>query len=152
MPVAKQILRLTEREAAVKVYGNNGSVTIELDSDLLRANQERDPSRPLKVSILQLQWTGDPDVKFEIVRNNVVVATMICNPQGTLTFGQNFVDNIEDESDIVVNVYDGKDSRSLLYGSGKGQLWMSLSKNSGFKQKYEPAQFGSYDDPTVSGA
>lgn len=143
---------MTEREAAVKVYGNNGSATIELDSDLLRSNQERDVSRPLKVSILQLQWTGDPDVKIEVVRNNVVVATMICNPHGSLLFGQNFVDNVEDESDIVVNMYDGKDSRSLLYGSGKGHLWMSLSKNSGFKQKYEPAQFGSYDDPTVSGA
>lgn len=152
MPVEKHILRLTEREAAVKVYGNNGFVDIALDSDLLRQNQERDATKPLKVSILQLQWSGDPDVKFEVVRNNVVVATMICNPQGNLMFGQNFVDNVEDESDIRVYIYDGKDTRSTLYGSGKGQLWMSLSKNSGFKQKYEPAQFGSYDDPTVSGA
>lgn len=142
MPVEKHILRLTEREAAVKVYGNDGFVDIGLDTDLLRTNQERDPSKSLKTSILQLQWCGEPNVKIEVTRNGVVIATMLSNPSGSLMFGQNFVDNVQDEADIRVSIS----------GSGKAQLWMSLSKNSGFKQKYEPAQFGSYDDPTVSGA
>ena len=142
MPVEKHILRLTEREAAVKVYGNDGFVDIGLDTDLLRTNQERDPSKSLKTSIIQLQWCGDPNVKIEVTRNGVVVASMLSNPSGSLTFGQNFVDNVQDEADIRVSIS----------GAGEAQLWMSLSKNSGFKQKYEPAQFGSYDDPTVSGA
>lgn len=148
MAVSKRILRLTDREAAVKVYGSQGSATINLDTDLLTANQQIDSSKPRKVTICSLYWLGDADVVIEVVRNSVVIATMQANAGGMMPFGaigSSFVDNIEDGSDIVVNIVGGS-------GTKNGQLWISLTKNSGYKSKIETAQFGSYDNPNAIGA
>lgn len=148
MPVQKHVLRLTDREAAFKVFGNEGSATITLDGDLLSPNQELHPTNPRKVNISSFYWTGDSNVIVEIVRNSVVIATLQANAGGIMPFGavgSSFVDNVENGSDIVVNIVGGA-------GTKKGQLWLSLTKTSGYRAKYEPAQFGSYDNPNVSGA
>jgi hypothetical protein len=100
------------------------------------------------VNITSLYWAGDSDVIIEIVRNSVVIATLQANAAGMMPFGgtgSNYVDSVENGSNIVVNITGGT-------GTKNGQLWISLTKASGFKQKFEPAQFGSYDNPTVSGA
>lgn len=147
MAVQKSTLRLTEREAAFKVYGSAGSVTLALDTDLLRtANQVIDSNIPRQATITQLLWSGDPGVIIDVVRNNVLIATLQCDFPNRLAFGENFTDNVEQGSDVTVTIRGGSASTK------NGQLWISLSKVAGYKQKFEPAEFGYYDNPTVSGA
>lgn len=148
MAVEKRVLRLTDREAAFKVFGSQGTATIDLDADLLTSNQVLDPSKSRVVNISSFYWSGDSDVIIEVVRNSVVIATLQANAAGMMPFGaigSNFVDNVENQSNIVVNISGGS-------GTKNGQLWLGLTKASGFKAKFEPALYGSYDNPNVSGS
>ena len=141
MAVTKTVLKLTERDAVVKVAGGAGSATIDLQADLKRTNEELGATQ--NVSISGVQWTGTTDATITIARNGVTIMTLNCGASGQLEMqGQAMIpDTIEQDKDIVVTV-----------AGTAGELWVRLKKVSGYTSGVETTQFGQYDDPNVVGA
>lgn len=132
--MAKTVLRLTHNAAAVKVYG--ATETIDLQTDLLKANEELDGATQ-RVSIYAIIASG----AYTITRNSVIIFQSTGTDPSTVNFNQfEMKDTIENASDIVVTVAAGY------------QVYLQLRKESGYKTKFEPEQFGSHDDPTQSGS
>lgn len=143
MAVTKTILKLTERDAVVKVAGGVGAATVDLQTDLKRANEILENGKTQKVSIIGVQWTGTADAVITITRNAVVIMTLNCGAAGALEMnGQMMVpDNIEEASDIVVSTT-----------GTAAELWVRLRKEDGYLSAIEPSVFGQYDNPNVVGA
>lgn len=141
MAVTKTVLKLTERDAVVKVAGGAGSATIDLQTDLKRSNEEVGATQ--NVSISGVQWTGTVDAVITLVRNDVTIMTLNCGAAGALEMtGQTMIpDTIEQDQDIVVTVT-----------GTAGEVWIRLKKISGYTSGVETTQFGQYDDPDVVGA
>ena len=141
MAATKTVLKLTERDAVVKVAGDAGSATIDLQTDLKKANETLGATQ--KVSIIGVQWTGTTDGVISVVRNGVTIMTLNCGAAGALEMtGQTMIpDTIEDSSDIVVT----------LAGTAT-ELWLRLHKNSGYTSGVETSEFGQYDNPNAVGS
>ena len=132
MAVQKHILKLTEREAVIKVGGTSGTATINLSSDLV---SDKEVAREEQnVSIKQISWCGLPESTIVISRNSVKVASISASSANTLNFNAGFTESVESQSNITVTV------------SGEAQCWITLGKISGYSSKIEPAHFGSYDN------
>lgn len=142
MAVTKTVLKLTERDAVVKVAGTTGSATIGLQTDLKDTGETLPEGVPQKVSIIGVQWTGTTDGIATIVRNGVTIMTLNCGAAGALEMnGQMMIpDSIQDDADIVVNV------------TATAELWIRLRKVSGYRSPIEPSEFGQYDNPNVVGS
>lgn len=137
MAVAQSILKKSAKEAAVKVAGDSGSVTVSLDS-LAAHGEEPTPSATKNVSIKELYWSCVSGAKVEIARNGVIIFSGIS--AGSLIFGTGFVDNVEKESDLDVTITGGQSS-----------VWFVLAKYEGYRSLVEIANFSTYDNPTVHG-
>lgn len=139
MAVTKHILKVTERDAVVKVGGTTGSDTIVLATDLLTSREVA--NGPQVVTIKQIFWCGAVDGSISITRNSVDIATIYAGSNSQLDFADSmFVDNVESQSDIVVTI------------TNAAFCWIHLVKNSGYNLKIENAQFGQYDDPNQVGS
>ena len=141
MAVVKTLMKVTERDAVVKIAGSSGSATIQLVTDLKCSNEFIDGSP--SVSICGVQWTGSTDSTITIVRNGVTIMTLNCGASGALEMnGQMMIpDDIESTSPIIVNI-----------SGDAAELWMRLRKISGYTSGYETAIYGQYDDPARLGA
>ena len=143
MAVTKTILKLTERDAVVKVAGGAGTATIDLQTDLKRANEVLQEGKTQKVSIFGVQWTGTVDAVAEIVRNGITIMTLNCGAAGALEMtGQMMVpDNIEEASDLVVNIT-----------GTAAELWLRLRKEEGYQTMVETSEFSQYDNVNAVGS
>ena len=141
MAVTKTVLKLTEKDAVVKVAGGAGSATIDLQTDLKRTNEELAATQ--QVSISGVQWTGSTDAVATVARNGVTIMTLNCGASGQLEMqGQSMIpDNIQGDKDITVTVT-----------GTAGEVWLRLKKVSGYITGVETGVYGQYDDPTVVGA
>lgn len=130
--------KISEKDAAVKVYGNSGSVIIPL-ADLSNGFQVSDTP---KVSITSIVWTGGIDGVITIKRNNVIVMTLQTGAAGALEFsGQMMLpDDVESDSDIEV-----------LVNNIQCELWLKLRKVDGYKSNLDIGSQGVYDNPNVAG-
>lgn len=140
MAVTKTVLKLTERDAVVKVAGGAGTATIGLQTDLLKSNEEL--SGTIHVGINGVQWTGTTDGLIVIKRNNVVIMTLNCGASGSLEMtGQTMIpDDVQSDKDIVIE------------STGTAtEVWVRLKKTSGYASAVETSEFGQYDDPEVVG-
>lgn len=138
----KTILKKTAQEAIVKVQGDSGSVTIDLQTEIVSSGQVLDGATQT-VNIIGLTWTGAASSVIAIDRNSTRIMTVGGSSIGSLDFnGQDMVpDTINNTHDIVVTI-----------SGGQGELWLKLRKAGGYKTTIEPEQFGSYDNPSVAGS
>lgn len=143
MAVTKTILKLTERDAVVKVAGTAGSATIDLQTDLKRSNEVLAEGKTQKVSIFGVQWTGTVDAVVSIVRNSVTIMTLNCGAAGALEMtGQMMVpDNVEEASDLEVTVT-----------GTQAEVWLRLRKEDGYQSMIETSEFGQYDNVNAVGS
>ena len=140
MAVTKTVLKLTEKDAVVKVAGGAGSATIDLQTDLKKTNEELAATQ--QVAISGVQWTGTTDAVATVVRNGVTIMTLNCGASGQLEMqGQSMIpDAIEGDKDITVTVT-----------GTAGEVWLRLKKVAGYITGVETGVYGQYDDPTVVG-
>lgn len=143
MAVTKTILKLTERDAVVKVAGGAGSATIDLQTDLKRANEVLAQGKTQKVSIFGVQWTGTTDAVVSIVRNSVTIMTLNAGAAGALEMtGQMMIpDNVEEQSDLVVTVT-----------GTQAEVWIRLRKEDGYQSMIETSEFSQYDNVNAVGS
>ena len=141
MAVTKTVLKSTDAEVVVKVAGTDGSATISLATDTPAANQVVDGSTQT-VNITGLSWTGAANSQIQIVRNSVIVATVIGETAAQFDFAGQMMtpDTTQNTKDLVVTI-----------SGAQAECWIRLKKIGGYKSKIETAIFGSYDDPTAVG-
>lgn len=140
MAVTKTVLKLSERDAVVKVAGGAGTATIALATDLKKSNEEVGEAQEVVIS--GVQWTGTTDGLITISRNDVTIMTLNCGAAGALEMqGQTMIpDSIEADQDIDVTTT----------GTAT-EVWIRLKKISGYTSGVETSEFGQYDDPTAVG-
>jgi len=140
MAIVKTILKLTERDAVIKLAGNAGASTIAVATDLKKANEVL--SGAIHTPICGVQWTGSVDGLATIVRNGVTVMTLNGGASGALEMnGQMMIpDTIEDGSDLVVT-----------FTGAAMEVWLRIKKTSGYTSAIETSEFGQYDNPAVVG-
>ena len=118
----------------------NGAVTYDGAYYVAFPSQELDGATQT-VNIVGVTWSGSAAGVVTITRNSVVIMTLTSSGQLDFT-GQNMTpDTIENASDIVVTI-----------SGGQAECWLRLRKVSGYKTHIEPEQFGSLDNPSVSGS
>jgi hypothetical protein len=140
MSVVKTILKNTQGEAAVKFAGADGNTTLDLQVDILHANQAL-AGGVQTVNIVGAQWVGLANSSIVVTRNGVNIITAPGDQPNMLTFeGEGYVDTVENTSDIVVTI------------TGEAQLYLSLRKAGGYASKIETSQFSVYDNQTVVGS
>lgn len=141
--MTQAVIRQTQQETVVKVWGAAGvTETIDLQT-LMGSNQELDGDTQT-VTIVGLTWTGAIDGIATITRGTTTVTTLQANAAGMLYFdGQTMPpDNIEATKDIVVAIT-----------GAACEVWLKLRKVSGYKSKSgEYASYGAYEDETRVGA
>lgn len=143
MALTKTVLRLTQTEAVIKVAGNGGGATIDLQTDLL-APTEALAAGPQTVTITGVRHGGEAANVLLITRNSVRVLTLPTETADYIAFdGQELPpENTEATSDIVV----------AQTGTGYVELYLKLRKVSGYDTKIETGAFGIYDNTSVVGS
>lgn len=133
----KRVLRLTQTEAVVKVDGAVGSVTIDLDVDLLLPNEEI-VGTP-EVNIVAMQVSGKPDSVLSVARNseNLWDLQGVSGECVNLLEIGGVVDTTNNTSDIVVTS-----------SGAEGQLLLKLRKFKGYRPTIRPAETGNEDPVT----
>ena len=145
--MSKQILRLTETEAVIKIVGSSAE-TITLEEDLLSPTQvleeDLDPDHPplqgitpLKVGITCVQWAAETNVT--IVRGGTTIFDLPLTGTLDLAQGRSAADYEESDQDITVTNIGG--GTTILY----------LRKAGGYYSKFETEYFGQHDDITKVG-
>lgn len=143
MALTKSILKMTETETVVKVSGNGGSATIDLQTDLVDANQAISGATQT-VTITGVRWSGESANTILIERNSVRVLTLPTEQADYIAFdGQEMPpENTQATQDIAV----------AQVGTGYVELYLKLRKVSGYAPKVETAQFSVYDDTNTVGS
>lgn len=147
--MSKQILRLTETEAVVKIVGSSAEI-ITLEEDLLSPTQvlgsdiDPDPEHPplqgitpLKVGITCVQWATATNAT--IVRGGTTIFDLPLTGTLDLAQGRSAADYEEADQDITVTNIGG--GTTILY----------LRKAGGYYSKEETEYFGQHDDITKVG-
>jgi hypothetical protein len=143
MALTKTIIRMAETETVVKVSGDGGTATIDLQTDLLDSNQSL-AGATQTVTMTAVRWGGELSNVLTLTRNSVRILTLPTDASDTMLFdGQEMPpENVNATHDIVV----------AQTGTGYVELYLKLRKVSGYAPKIETAQFGSKDDETVVGS
>lgn len=143
MALTKSILKMTETETVVKVSGNGGTATIDLQTDLVDTNQAV-AGDTQTVTITAVRWSGEATNVIAIDRNAVRVLTLPTEQADYIAFdGQELPpENTGSTYDIAVT----------QTGTGYVELYLKLRKVSGYAPKVETAQFSVYDDTNTVGS
>lgn len=143
MALTKSILKLSDGEAVVKVAGNGGSATIDLQTDLLCANQALEATQT--VTITGVRWNGENANVLSVTRNGVRVLTLPTEQADYIAFdGQELPpENTQSTSDVLVE---------QSFGTGYVEIYLKLRKVSGYAPKIETAAYGPYDNVNVVGS
>ena len=133
----KRILKLTNTEAIVKIDGEPGTVTIDLDVDL-KLSSEDIVGTP-RVNIITMQVSGKPSSVLSVARNSENLWDLQANTTGLVDLNNigGISDPTNNTSDIVVTS-----------STAEGQLLLRLRKVSGYVTKIRPAETGS-DQPVA---
>ena len=147
MALTKEVVKLSESEAVVKVYGNDATpLTITLDS-LVSSTQSLSGTR--NVTISGVQWTGAPGACYFIKRNGVIVMTLLADNGNFIDMAGTYFppDTSNSSSDISVTIAKADGTTAV-----QGELWLRLRKSTGYASKIETALFGIYDNTTAVGS
>ena len=133
----KRILKLTNTEAIVKIDGEPGTVTIDLDVDL-KLSSEDIVGTPI-VNIITMQVSGKPNSVLSVARNSENLWDLQANTAELVDLNNigGISDPTNNTSDIVVTS-----------STAEGQLLLRLRKVSGYVTKIRPAETGS-DQPVA---
>jgi hypothetical protein len=114
------VLKRTEGDCVVKVYGGAETTPIALATDLKLGNET---AATPKVNITGITWTGVSAGTITIKRNSIDIAVIVTTVPGQLDFSGNgmIADSIENGSDI-----------SVVTTGTSTQLWLRLQKVSGY--------------------
>lgn len=131
----KSIIKNSVSETVVKVQGDSGSVTIDLDVDLLAATQSAVGTQV--VNIVGVMWTGAPAGVASVTRDSVPVMTLPGTAPNALDFGGQIMtpENTNNTNDLVVAIT-----------GGQTEVWLRLKKVSGYVSSIETSVFGQYDN------
>lgn len=140
MAVTKTVIKNTNQETVIKVAGTDGSVTIDLQTDILASTQALSAD-PQVANIVACQWVGLSNAAITITRNAVNILTLPGGGGDSLEFGAGYTDTVENTGDLVVSI-----------AGAEAQCYITLRKVGGYATKVETAQFGSYDDQTQVGS
>lgn len=141
MAVTKTILKLTHQEAIVKIAGTAGSASIDLQTDLLHANQALSGGTQT-VNLLAANWVGLPNSTITVTRGSDNIITVPGDQPQLLDFeGAGYVDSVNNSSDITVTI-----------AGAEAQIYLTLRKASGYASKIETAQFSVYDNRNAVGS
>jgi hypothetical protein len=143
MALTKSILKLTETEAVVKVAGNGGTATIDIQADILDSNQAISGATQT-VNITGVRWGGENANVIAVSRNSTRVLTLPTEQADMISF-----DGQELPSENTANTFDIEVAQT---GTGYVELYLKLRKVSGYAPKVEDAEFGSYDNTTTVGS
>jgi hypothetical protein len=143
MALTKSILKLTETEAVVKVAGNGGTATIDIQADILDSNQAISGATQT-VNITGVRWGGENANVILVSRNSTRVLTLPTEQADMISF-----DGQELPPENTANTFDIEVAQT---GTGYVELYLKLRKVSGYAPKVEDAQFGSYDNTTTVGS
>lgn len=128
MAITKTVLKMNHIEALVKVVNDaaaSGSATIDLDVDLLKANEELTGETPT-VNLGAIECSVAVGAETTITRNSVLINNMFENTQAfELPWG---ADSQQNTSDIVVAF------------TGKGTVYLRLLKLRGYRPLFRPEQ------------
>jgi hypothetical protein len=143
MALTKSILKMTETETVVKVSGNGGTSTIDLQTDLVDVNQTTSGATQT-VTITGVRWSGETSNTVLIDRNSVRILTLPTEQADYIAFdGQELPpENTQATQDITV----------AQTGSGYIEVYLKLRKVSGYAPKVETAEFSVYDDTATVGS
>lgn len=139
MSVVKSILKISSFEAVIKVSGMGAvaglddTVTISLNDDIVDDFREIviDPPR---VSILGLQWAGEPGAVYRISRQGTKTITLTADNGNFIDFVELFPPEMDEtylSSDIVVTITTANGTPI------QGEVWLRLRKLSGYISAYE---------------
>ena len=136
-------IKLTEGEAVIKCYrtdSSGGSIDVSLETLLTRPNEVYDPLT-CKAFIRGIYWGVKPNKHIDLTR--------IISP--TEVHGHYYFTNagFYEYAGFVDHVYAEKDIR--IIGDGPFHVLLLLTKT-GWKNKIEEWQFGSYDNPNLVGS
>lgn len=137
MATNKRILRLTNQEAIVKIDGDVGSATIDLDVDLKLTTEEIVGSPAVNIVIMQV--SGKVGSVLSVARNGVNLWDLQAGSAeciDMLNIG-GAADNTFNTSDIVVTS-----------SGAEGQLILKLRKQSGYKTLIRTEQTGIQEPET----
>lgn len=137
MATNKRILRLTNQEAIVKIDGDVGSATIDLDVDLKLETEEIVGSPAVNIVVMQV--SGKTGSTLSVARNSVNLWDLQAGSAeciDLLNIG-GASDNTFNTSDIVVTS-----------SGAEGQLILKLRKLSGYKTLIRTEQTGNQEPVT----
>jgi len=132
MATNKRILKLTNTDAIVKIDGDVGSVTIDLDVDLKLATEEISGTPAVNIAVMQV--SGKAGSVLSVARNSVNLWDLQASSAecvDMLSIG-GVTDNTFNTSDIVVTS-----------SGAEGQLILKLRKVGGYSTLIRPEQTGS---------
>ena len=142
--MAKSILKNTETVTVVKVSGTSGTTneTVTLATDIMSATQVVSGTPTAPISHLQWSVQGDNGAsKITITRGGTQVIALYDNGN-VFDFSGNggFAETTGETSDLAITIV------------GNATAYITLRKSGGYASKVETAQFGAYDNTTVTGS
>ena len=138
MAITPSVLKLNDTEAVVRVHGSDDAGTIDI-STLIPATQALDGATQT-VNINRIEWAGTAASTVTIERGSSTVLVVDSTGSDSLEFAAGFAETTGNTDDITVTT------------TGTVTVWLTLRKVSGYANKIETAQFGSYDDETAVGS
>lgn len=138
----KSVLKVTTSEAVVKVQGDTGSATIDLQTDLLSVTESVVPEADQVANIVTVGWAGLAGGSATVTRNGIPIISVQGGAPGCLDFAGQLLtpENTENTSDLVVTM-----------AGAQMEIWIRMRKLSGYRSSVETSVFGSYDDPELVG-
>jgi hypothetical protein len=140
--MSQRLLKLTNQEAVVKVWGvDTTTETIDI-STLLHTNQFLDGSTQV-VNIVGVTWTGQNLTEITVERGTDTIMTLPSTGSATIDFGGQGLppEDTGNTEDIVVTI-----------NGGIGEVWIKLRKVSGYANGVENETFGAFDNPAAVGS
>jgi hypothetical protein len=135
MAATKTVTKLTTTDAIVRIVATTASdtSTIDLSTDLKMTNETLGADQSVFVTGVLASTSSS----VKLTRNNVVVADFHGSIQ---TVEAEWALTDQPTQDIVVTF------------AGAGTLILHLKKVAGYNTPFEPASFGSYDNPNAVGS
>lgn len=98
------------------------------------------------VSLIGLQWGGEPGAIYRISRGGTRIATVLADNGNFMDFVELFPpDNVNATNDFSIVI------QNASAAAVQGELWLRLRKNSGYQNKIETTTYGVYDNTRIVG-
>lgn len=141
MPLNKRVLKLTNTEAILKFDGGVDTYTIDLQTDLLGANEVLDGTQAVNITMMVV--SGAPTGVVTITRNSVILYHLSVDACAVID-----MQALGPVSDNTLNTYDIVVANTVA----AAEVIIKLRKVAGYKTKIQPETYGVYDDPTSATA